>query len=76
MQRRRSEALYVALERIPENLREVFVLRDIEGLERDAVADALGITPGNVSVRANRARQRIRDELRRMGALGGGPNDG
>lgn len=76
VQRRRSEALYAALERIPENLREVFVLRDIEGLERDAVAEALGITPGNVSVRANRARERIRDELRRMGALGGGSNDG
>jgi RNA polymerase sigma-70 factor (ECF subfamily) len=67
--KRRSEALYEALDRIPENLREVFVLRDVEGLDREDVASALGISPGNVSVRANRARQRIREELRSMGAL-------
>lgn len=70
--KQRSVALYRALERVPENLREVFVLRDIEGLDREEVARVLSISPGNVSVRANRARHRIREELRAMGALPGG----
>ncbi len=78
LRRQRSEALYRALEEIPAPLREVFVLRDIEGLARERVATELGITMGNVSVRCTRARQRVREQLISTGALPraeeGGPN--
>lgn len=59
----RVKALYAALETLPDHLRVAFVLRDLEGLSPDEAADRLGISPGNLAVRATRARQRIRKQL-------------
>jgi RNA polymerase sigma-70 factor (ECF subfamily) len=63
VQRRRAEALYAILAELPEHLREAFVLRDLEGLSPAEAAEQLGISPGNLSVRAPRARERIRQRL-------------
>lgn len=68
-QQRRMQALYVVLSGLPEHLREVFTLRDLEGLSVSEVAALLDITPNNVRVRANRARAKIRDRLREQGLL-------
>lgn len=68
---RRAQVLSEILEMLPASLREVFVMRDVQGLEVDDVAGRLRISPGNVRVRANRARSRIRDELSRRGWLEG-----
>ena len=68
-QQRRMEALYGVLERLPEHLREVFILRDLEALSGSEVAALLDITPNNVRVRANRARAKIRDHLCAQGLL-------
>ncbi len=70
--RNRARALSHALERLPESLRETFVLRDVQGLSVDEVAQRLQTTPGNVRVRANRARGKLRTILRDMGALEAG----
>lgn len=75
LSRKKTEALYAVLETLPENLREAFVLRDLQGNTPAEAAAKLGITPGNLSVRASRARERIRAELERLGWLaprGGG----
>ena len=69
LQLQRSEALYHALERLPEGVREVFMLVKIEGLSRTEVAETLGISPNNVSVRTVSARKGIERELRAMGWL-------
>jgi len=69
MAKRKAEALYAVLETLPEHLREAFVLRDLEGLSPAEAAAQLGITPGNLSVRATRARERIRRELEARGWL-------
>jgi len=61
------EALYALIHQLPETLREAFILRDLEGLSPAEVAQALGITPKNATVRATRARARLRDELLRQG---------
>ena len=55
-----------ALDELDEKHREVFVLRDVEGLSTEEAAAALGITSGNVKVRLLRARLRLRERLTRV----------
>lgn len=56
-------ALNRAVETLPESLRSVFVLRDIEGLSTSETAETLGITETNVKVRLHRARLALREQL-------------
>jgi RNA polymerase sigma-70 factor, ECF subfamily len=70
LQDERAEALQAVLETLPAALREAFVLCDVQGLAPQEVADRLGISNGNVRVRAARARAQIRETLQRMGWLG------
>ena len=65
----RAKVVYAVLAGMPEHLREAFVLRDLEGLPPHEAAAQLGISPGNLAVRATRARQRLRAELEAMGWL-------
>jgi RNA polymerase sigma-70 factor (ECF subfamily) len=62
------QAIDRALARIPDELREAVVLRDIQGLEYREIAEALDVPIGTVESRIFRGRQRLRpllDELRR-----------
>lgn len=52
-----------AVRELPENLRLVFVLRELEELSTEETAAALGLTPQNVKVRLHRARLRLRERL-------------
>jgi RNA polymerase sigma-70 factor (ECF subfamily) len=52
-----------ALDTLPETLRSVFVLRDIEGLSIEETARVLDISIPNVKTRLHRARLALRDEL-------------
>ena len=69
--KQRVKALYAAMEALPDQLRVAFVLRDLEGLSPEEPALRLDITPGNLAVRATRARQRIRKQLIAWGILPG-----
>jgi len=68
-QRQRVRALYAALGTLPDHLRVAFVLRDLEGLSPEEAAEQVGISTGNLAVRATRARQRIRALLVEWGVL-------
>lgn len=70
-QRARARALYSVLERMPDGLREVFVLRDLEALSQREIAVRLEISENNVAVRATRARAHVRRELEQLGWLAG-----
>ena len=59
-QARRVEA---AVDRLPAGQRAAFVLRDVEGLETDAAAAALGVSPLVLRVRLHRAHRALRAEL-------------
>lgn len=52
-----------ALEELPESLRLVFILRDVEGLSTEDTAETLGIKQGAVKVRLLRARLKLREYL-------------
>ncbi|MEM7151985.1 MAG: sigma-70 family RNA polymerase sigma factor [Myxococcota bacterium] len=75
MQREQTRALHDVLDEIPSRWREAFVLREVQGLATDEVAERLGITGSNVAVRVMRARKRIRKKLVRRGWIDrGGPH--
>jgi RNA polymerase sigma-70 factor, ECF subfamily len=52
-----------AIGRLPEPMRFVFVLRDIEGRSIRETAEALALTEVNVKTRLLRARMRLREDL-------------
>jgi RNA polymerase sigma-70 factor (ECF subfamily) len=55
--------LEAAIQRLPDSMRIVFVLRDIEARSIRETAEALGLTEVNVKTRLLRARMRLREEL-------------
>lgn len=55
--------LDAAIQMLPETLRIVFVLRDIEGLSIKETADTLNLTETNVKTRLVRARMHLREQL-------------
>ena len=62
----RSELRALVLEKIqqlPEGYRNVLMLRDIEDLDTEEAAEAMGISPGAVKTRLHRARQALRELL-------------
>jgi RNA polymerase sigma-70 factor (ECF subfamily) len=62
-----SVRLAEVLERLPEDFREVIVLRNLEGLPHEAVARRMGRSPGAVRMLWVRALARLREELPRSG---------
>jgi RNA polymerase sigma-70 factor (ECF subfamily) len=52
-----------AIDRLPEDFREVLVLSDIENLSYAEIADVLGIPVGTVKSRLFRARRQLQEVL-------------
>lgn len=58
------EAMLQALAGLPDPLREVFVLRDLEDWTTEAIAERTGQTAATVRQRLHRARLQVQDRLR------------
>jgi len=61
-----EETRRLVLDRIaelPETYRTILLLRDVEGLDTEETATALGITSGAVKTRLHRARLALRELL-------------
>lgn len=58
-----AKALETAIAKLPDDFRTVFVLRDIEGMNVEETAEALGVAPATIKTRHLRARKRLRSEL-------------
>jgi RNA polymerase sigma-70 factor (ECF subfamily) len=58
-----KQVLDKAIKNLPENLRMVFLLRDIQELSIKDTAETLGLTESNVKVRLLRARLSLREQL-------------
>lgn len=57
------DRLRAALDQLPEELRLVMVMYDVEGYAHDEIADALGISAGACRMRLLRARENMRSLL-------------
>ncbi|NOY40560.1 MAG: RNA polymerase sigma factor [Planctomycetes bacterium] len=62
-----KELLEQALARLEPDLRSTFLLREVDGLSYDAIADALEIPEGTVGSRLNRARRELKQYLVELG---------
>jgi RNA polymerase sigma-70 factor (ECF subfamily) len=60
-----TEQLMAAVAELPEDLRAVIRLHDLEGLAYRAIAERLGVPMGTVGTRLHRARTRLLASLRR-----------
>jgi len=54
-----SEEVQIALNKLPENLRMVLILKEYAEMNYKEIGKALGISEGNVKVRVFRARERL-----------------
>jgi RNA polymerase sigma factor (sigma-70 family) len=57
------ETLSQALDRLPPDLREVIILRELEGLSYKEIGDVVDVPIGTVMSRLSRARQRLQAAL-------------
>jgi RNA polymerase sigma-70 factor, ECF subfamily len=64
------EVIRAAVERLPEHYRAVLLLRDVEELSSDEVAEILGESVASVKSRLHRARMALREQLTRTYASG------
>jgi len=62
--RQTGEALQKALNSLPAEYREVIVLKHIEELDYQEIADILGVSVNTLKVRAHRGRERLKELLR------------
>ena len=60
---RDHETLRHALEELPEEFREIIVMRELEGMGYKAIADVAGVPLGTVMSRLARARKRLQRSL-------------
>ena len=74
LERKETAALVrEAITKLPDQYREVLVLRDIEDKDTAETAELLGTTPNAVKVRLHRARQALRTLLDREFHIKGAP---
>jgi RNA polymerase sigma-70 factor (ECF subfamily) len=67
LERREVEAaLHRAIEALPEERRIVVILRDLEGLGYEDIAQALGLELGTVRSRLHRARMELKEKMERF----------
>jgi RNA polymerase sigma-70 factor (ECF subfamily) len=59
----RRKAVARAITSLPEKYRAAIVLRDVEGLSYDRIAEVLNLSEGTVKSRINRARNLLKEKL-------------
>ncbi|MBX9852273.1 MAG: RNA polymerase sigma factor [Cytophagaceae bacterium] len=60
-----KKILEEAIDKLPENLRNVYVMREVEGLHVSETAECLSISEENVKTRLHRAKSLLKEELYR-----------
>ena len=65
-------AMSAALDRLPENFRKPFEMRELEGMDYAEIAEALGQPIGTVRSQINRAKEALQKSLREYGKTAAG----
>lgn len=56
--------LEAAMDRLPEGMRKVLILHDVEGYTHEEIGDVLGVNPGTSKSQLSKARAKMREMLR------------
>ncbi|MBR3016674.1 MAG: sigma-70 family RNA polymerase sigma factor [Clostridia bacterium] len=68
-QKERMRLLREGLDQLPEDMRQVIVLRDMRGMAYDEIAETLELPLGTVKSRVNRAREKLGGILQKSSEL-------
>jgi RNA polymerase sigma-70 factor (ECF subfamily) len=74
--RERREVLQRGLDKLSPDLREAVILRDLQDLDYDEIAQVLGVPEGTVKSRINRGRLELARVLKRMEGMRGSAKAG
>lgn len=69
--RERKELLQSGLDRLSPDMREAVILRDLQDLDYDEIAEVLGVPQGTVKSRINRGRLELARVLKRIEGMRG-----
>jgi RNA polymerase sigma-70 factor (ECF subfamily) len=69
MRKELASMIQVAIGQLPEDQRTALILSDVEGMDYEEIADAMGTALGTVKSRLSRARAKMRDLLLAHGEL-------
>jgi len=61
-----NQVIESTLDKLPENYRITFTLRELSGLNVNETAEVMNTTPSNVKVRMNRAKLMLRKEIEKI----------
>jgi RNA polymerase sigma-70 factor (ECF subfamily) len=61
-----QQRLEAALDRLPEGMRQVLILHDVEGYTHDEIGEVLGVTAGTSKSQLFKARAKMRELLRSL----------
>ncbi len=65
-QEERAERIRAALARLPDEFREILVLREIDGCDYESLAEMLDVPIGTVRSRLHRARLQMKEEISKL----------
>ena len=63
IRKERQKAVTDAIRQLPEEARNIIILREFQGLSYEELADVLDLEPGTVKSRLNRAKQKLKEIL-------------
>lgn len=58
-----ADRMQAAILALPPDLKEAFILRYVDGMEYEEMAEITGVAPGTLRVRSHRARNQLKDSL-------------
>ena len=71
-----GDLLERAMDRLPDGMRQILILHDVEGYTHEEIGELLGVTAGTSKSQLFKARAKMRDLLRPTGNLEAGDEKG